>query len=112
VVGLDSVHRRTDLYGFDANEFKPHRWDNKWKPETWTFYPFGRGHRPCLGKNLAMMEVKFVLCRLLQTFGSIEMVEHVGNKVVLVKAEERARIRTKMAFNTKPAEPVWLRFRQ
>jgi cytochrome P450 len=111
-MALDSVHRRTDLYGPDAEEFKPHRWDNNWKPDTWSFYPFNRGNRVCLGKNLAVMEVKFVLCRLVQAFGSVEMVESVGDKVVAVNMQEREKIQTKMAFNTKPAEVVWLRFKK
>jgi cytochrome P450 len=111
-MGLDSVHHRTDLHGPDASEFKPHRWDNNWKPDTWSFYPFNRGNRMCLGKNLAVMEVKFVLCRLVQAFGSIEMVETVGDKVVVVDAGAKKKMQTKMAFNTKPAEVVWLRFSQ
>jgi cytochrome P450 len=110
-MGLDSVHRCTDLYGADANKFNPHRWDDKWKPDAWTYFPFNRGARPCLGKSLALVEVKFVLCRLLQAFSSIEMVEKVGDKVVAVQAGEN-KIQTKMAFNTKPAETVWLRFRK
>jgi hypothetical protein len=59
---------------------------------------------------LAVMEVKFVLYRLIQAFSNIEMVEKVGEEVVVVKAEEREKMRTKMAFNTKPADVVWLRF--
>ncbi|KAF2865800.1 cytochrome P450 [Massariosphaeria phaeospora] len=112
VLGLDSLHHRTDIFGPDADVYRPHRWDNHWKPDTWTYFPFNRGARPCLGKNLALMEVKFVLCRLLQAFGSIEMVEKIGDEVVTVNIDKREKIRTKMAFNTKPAEPVWLRFRR
>ncbi|KAF2821598.1 cytochrome P450 [Ophiobolus disseminans] len=112
VMCLDSIQRRPDIYGPDANEFRPHRWDNKWKPDPWTFFPFNLGTRTCLGKNLAVMEVKFVLCRLVQAFSSIEMVEHIGGEVVVVKAEEREKMKTKLAFNTKPAEVVWLRFKK
>jgi hypothetical protein len=66
----------------------------------------------CLGKNLTVMEVRFVLCRLIQAFSRIEMVEKVGEDVVVVKAEKREKMRTKMAFNTKPADVVWLRFKK
>ena len=106
------MHRRADLYGPSAEKFDPHRWDKNWKPDTWAFYPFNCGTRTCLGKNLAVMEVKFVLCRLVQAFGSIEMVEKVGDEVVVVDAKSRKEMRTKMAFNTKPADVVWLRFRK
>ncbi|KAF2108102.1 cytochrome P450 [Lophiotrema nucula] len=112
VMGLDSVHRRPDLFGPDAHVFDPHRWDNKWKPDPWTYYPFNRGARICLGKSLALMEVKFVLCRLLQAFNNIEWVKKVGEEVVVVDVKKEEGIQTKMAFNTKPAEIVWLRFRK
>lgn len=111
-MGLDSLHRRTDLFGSDAGVFNPHRWDNNWKPDPWTFFPFNRGARICLGKNLALMEVKFVLCRLLQAFSNIEMVEKIGGDRVFKNVEEGKKMKTKMAFNTKPAEAVWLRFRK
>jgi hypothetical protein len=55
------------------------------------------------------MEVKFVLCRLVQAFSRIELVEEVNGKVVAVDAKMNV-MKTKMAFNTKPAEIVWLRF--
>jgi hypothetical protein len=40
------------------------------------------------------------------------MVEKVGDSVIVVDAQTRKKIQTKMAFNTKPAEVVWLRFRR
>lgn len=111
IMGLDSVHRRTDLYGPDANEYNPHRWDNR-KPDTWSYFPFNRGPRSCLGKSMATMEVKFTLCRILQAFGSIELVEKVGGDVVPVDVRNSLPMKTKLAFNTKPAEVVWLRFKE
>lgn len=51
-----------------------------------------------------------MLCRLVQAFSSIELVEKVGEEVVVVNAEKAETMKTKMAFNTKPAEIVWLRF--
>ena len=110
-MGLDSVHRRTDIYGPDANEYKPHRWDAR-KPDTWSYFPFNRGPRSCLGKNIATMEVKFTLCRLLQAFSSIQLVSKVGDAVVPVDVQSSPPMKTKMAFNTKPAETVWLRFKE
>ncbi|KAF1974065.1 cytochrome P450, partial [Bimuria novae-zelandiae CBS 107.79] len=112
IMGLDSVHRRTDLYGPDANKYNPHRWDSGRKPDTWAYFPFNRGPRSCLGKNMATMEVKFALCRLLQAFSSIELVEKVGEEVVPVDVKNSPPMKTRIAFNTKPAEIVWLRFRE
>jgi cytochrome P450 len=37
------MHRRTDLYGEDAQEFKPERWENL-RP-GWQYLPFNGGPR-------------------------------------------------------------------
>ncbi|KAF2651293.1 cytochrome P450 [Lophiostoma macrostomum CBS 122681] len=109
IMGFDSVHHRTDLFGADASIYNPHRWDRNWKPNTWTYLPFNRGMRPCLGKSLSLMEVKFVLCRLLQGFSTIDLMEKSGANWVPA-TDKTPPLQTKMAFNTKPAEIVWLRF--
>lgn len=110
LMGLDSVHRRNDIFGPDAKEFNPQQWSSGRKPDTWTYFPFNRGPRSCLGKNLATMEVKYALCRLIQAFSVIELVEKIGEKVTAVNTEKHPVMKTKLAFNTKPAEVVWLRF--
>jgi cytochrome P450 len=46
---LYAMHRRTDLYGTDAEEFRPERWENL-KP-GWEFLPFHGGPRACLGRE-------------------------------------------------------------
>lgn len=48
-----SMHRRKDLYGEDAEEFRPERWDED-LPEytkTWGYLPFSGGPRICLGRK-------------------------------------------------------------
>eukprot|EP00731_Ephydatia_muelleri_P008181 Em0004g519a len=60
-------------YFDNPSTFNPSRFDpeNK-RPSPFVFYPFGVGHRACIGRHFAMvcdrMEAKQVLCRLLQTF--------------------------------------------
>eukprot|EP00731_Ephydatia_muelleri_P008149 Em0004g487a len=60
-------------YFDNPSTFNPSRFDpeNK-RPSPFVFYPFGVGHRACIGRHFAMvcdrMEAKLVLCRLLQTF--------------------------------------------
>eukprot|EP00731_Ephydatia_muelleri_P008176 Em0004g514a len=53
----------------DPDMFKPARFDpeNK-RPSPFVYFPFGVGHRACIGRHFAMMEAKLVLSRLLQTF--------------------------------------------
>lgn len=48
------LHRRKDLYGDDADEFRPERWEG---PELanigWGYIPFHGGPRLCLGSKSA-----------------------------------------------------------
>lgn len=45
---LYSMHRRKDLYGEDAEEFKPERWETL-RP-GWEYLPFNGGPRICIGR--------------------------------------------------------------
>lgn len=44
-----TMHRREDLYGPDAAEFKPERWETL-RP-GWEYLPFNGGPRICLGRE-------------------------------------------------------------
>ena len=48
------MHRRRDLYGDDAADFRPERWDENDLANTigWGFLPFHGGPRVCLGSGL------------------------------------------------------------
>jgi cytochrome P450 len=43
------MHRRKDIYGEDANEFRPERWETL-RP-GWEFLPFNGGPRICIGRE-------------------------------------------------------------
>lgn len=46
------MHRRNDLYGPDANEFRPERWEGGDLDRiSWGFMPFHGGPRLCLGSK-------------------------------------------------------------
>jgi cytochrome P450 len=64
------MHRRTDIYGEDANEFKPERWDTI-RP-GWAYLPFNGGPRICLGQQFAMNEASYLTVRLCQEFEGLE----------------------------------------
>lgn len=65
------MHRRKDIYGPDAEEFNPDRWDEGLRP-GWAYLPFNGGPRICVGQIFALTEASYTIVRLLQEFGAIE----------------------------------------
>ncbi|KAH7138997.1 cytochrome P450 [Dendryphion nanum] len=65
-----SVHRRTDLYGPDVEEYRPERWETL-RP-GWEYLPFNGGPRICLGQQYALTEASYVTVRIVQEFGELE----------------------------------------
>lgn len=66
------MHRRADIYGTDAEEFRPERWrDGNLRPK-WGFLPFNGGPRICIGQRYALTEVGYVLVRMVQSFEKLE----------------------------------------
>jgi len=64
-----SLHRRKDLWGEDAEEFKPDRWVGK--KHGWEYLPFNGGPRICLGQQFALKEAGLIITRMLQKYDSI-----------------------------------------
>ncbi|KAH8701058.1 putative cytochrome P450 alkane hydroxylase [Talaromyces proteolyticus] len=65
------MHRRRDLWGEDAEDFRPERWEENSK-HGWEYLPFNGGPRICLGQQYALAEASYVLVRLLQKFERVE----------------------------------------
>lgn len=64
------MQRRKDLYGADADDFKPERWETL-RP-SWQYLPFNGGPRICIGQQFALIETSYAVVRILQTFKAIE----------------------------------------
>ncbi|KAK0720210.1 cytochrome P450 [Lasiosphaeris hirsuta] len=56
-----SVHHSTEIWGPDANEFRPERWETLTKRQKNAFIPFSHGPRACVGRNVAEMEMKLIV---------------------------------------------------
>ena len=58
-----SMHRRPDLYGMDAEVFRPERWDEDLPMnrdpvlKAWGYLPFNGGPRLCLGSKLNLYQL-------------------------------------------------------
>ncbi|GFG07317.1 putative cytochrome P450 family protein [Aspergillus udagawae] len=67
------MHRHRDLWGANADEFVPERWDKR--QSGWDYLPFNGGARICLGQKFALTNASYVIVRLLQRFEAIENVD-------------------------------------
>ncbi|KAL4881318.1 cytochrome P450, partial [Aspergillus karnatakaensis] len=67
-----AMHRRQDIYGADAEEFRPERWEDGRLQPRWGYLPFNGGPRICIGQRYALTEVSYVLVRMVQEFKGLE----------------------------------------
>lgn len=56
------IHRRRDIYGEDAEEFKPERWEHL--RTTFEYQAFSGGPRVCPGQQVALYWLAYTLTRL------------------------------------------------
>ncbi|KAH8925689.1 cytochrome P450 [Atractiella rhizophila] len=62
-----TLHRDVRIWGQDADLFRPERWlEPKVPKHAW--FPFSEGRANCIGKALAMMEMKKVVSVLVRNF--------------------------------------------
>ncbi|PNP79837.1 hypothetical protein FNYG_06930 [Fusarium nygamai] len=55
-----TIHHSTEIWGPDADEFKPERWENLTDKQKVAFIPFSYGPRSCVGRNLAEMQMRLI----------------------------------------------------
>ncbi|KAL2162966.1 hypothetical protein VTH06DRAFT_6802 [Thermothelomyces fergusii] len=55
-----SIHHSAEIWGPDADEFRPERWASLTARQKNAFIPFSHGPRACVGRNVAEMEMKLI----------------------------------------------------
>ncbi|XP_038893046.1 cytochrome P450 714A1-like isoform X2 [Benincasa hispida] len=68
---IPTLHREVEIWGEDANEFKPERFKNgiaKACKFPQAYVPFGAGPRLCLGKNFALVQLKIIISLIVSKF--------------------------------------------
>lgn len=84
-VGMNSwvAHRNLDVWGEDADEFRPERWlestEEQLRKMNAVFMPFGLGSRTCIGKNISLLEISKLIPYLVRNF-DVSAVEREGGK--------------------------------
>ncbi|KAI1503903.1 cytochrome P450 [Biscogniauxia marginata] len=72
VVGSSAwaIHRMPEVWGPDANEFRPERWLNKYSEGDLKrfFFAFGGGSRTCIGRNISWLGMEKVVPTILMRY--------------------------------------------
>ncbi|KAK1759016.1 oxidoreductase-like protein [Echria macrotheca] len=73
LIATYAMARREDIWGWDADEFRPERWEEDGgRKFGFEFIPFGQGVRQCLGQQFARIQTAYVVVRMLQRYEHIE----------------------------------------
>lgn len=73
--------RKKNIYGPDAYDFRPERWETgELRNFRWAYFPFSGGPRQCLGEDFALMEVSYTIVRMLQAFSKISLPQEEPNE--------------------------------
>lgn len=63
-----TLHRSKEIWGLDADEFRPERWEALTTRQKNAFIPFSLGPRGCVGRNLAEFEMKKTAATLFRRY--------------------------------------------
>ncbi|CAA7047261.1 unnamed protein product [Microthlaspi erraticum] len=82
IISMYALGRMRSVWGEDASDFKPERWilDNgslKHEP-SYKFMAFSAGRRACVGKHLALLQMKMIAVEVIQNY-DFKIVE--GHKI-------------------------------
>ncbi|KAI6085672.1 cytochrome P450 [Hypoxylon rubiginosum] len=55
-----TIHHSKEIWGPDADDFRPERWEDATARQKNAFIPFSTGPRACVGRNVAEMEMKMI----------------------------------------------------
>ncbi len=69
---IPMLHRDTDAWGDDVEDFRPERFEDPSKVPTDAYKPFGSGQRACIGQQFALHEATLVLGTLLRHFDIVD----------------------------------------
>jgi benzoate 4-monooxygenase len=56
-----TIHHSKEIWGQDADEFRPERWEKITEQQKAAFIPFSYGPRACVGRNVAEMELALIV---------------------------------------------------
>ncbi|TGO12563.1 hypothetical protein BTUL_0086g00380 [Botrytis tulipae] len=67
-----SMHLDKNLWGADADEFRPERWEKLGTAQNRAYIPFSKGDRVCPAQQMVLNECLYILVRVAKTFQILE----------------------------------------
>ncbi|KAM0695713.1 hypothetical protein Q7P36_004195 [Cladosporium allicinum] len=63
-----TMHHSKEIWGKDADEFRPERWEKVTERQRSAFIPFSYGPRSCVGRNVAEMELSLIVSTVFRRY--------------------------------------------
>ncbi|KAF2088093.1 cytochrome P450 3A3 [Saccharata proteae CBS 121410] len=63
-----TMHHSKEIWGPDADEFRPERWEKATEEQKAAFIPFSYGPRACVGRNVAEMELALIVSTVFRRY--------------------------------------------
>ncbi|MCM3269730.1 bifunctional cytochrome P450/NADPH--P450 reductase [Paenibacillus elgii] len=109
---LPKLHRDKGVWGDDAEQFRPERFEDSDKIPNHAYKPFGNGQRACIGMQFALHEATLVLGMILQQFQLLDPLNYqLKVKQTLTLKPDDFKIRVQLrdkkltaAYPDKPGE--------
>lgn len=75
-----TMHHSKAIWGDDADEFRPERWDSLTARQKNAFIPFSTGPRACVGRNVAEMEMKLIVATWARRYNVYLRQDHMDTR--------------------------------
>lgn len=66
-----TIHHSKEIWGPDADDFRPERWEDLTPDQKTAFIPFSHGPRSCVGRNLAEMQMRLIAAVWVKRYGVV-----------------------------------------
>jgi len=63
-----TIHHSKEIWGADADDFVPERWEKASEEQKAAFIPFSYGPRACVGRNVAEMELALIVATVFRRY--------------------------------------------